>query len=92
MSSSTSLPHLTCLEIAKKYKDENLTVTELVETLLQRISERDPIIKAWAYINEELIFKEAKRLDSVPAAERGPLHGIPFGIKGKFTFLSTSAL
>jgi Asp-tRNA(Asn)/Glu-tRNA(Gln) amidotransferase A subunit family amidase len=55
------------------------TSEELVRACLDRIRERDPEIRAWAYIDPEYALQQARALDRMP--RRGPLHGIPVGIK-----------
>lgn len=72
---------LTATEAAKKIRNGELTVVEYAKSLLSRIEQRDPIVKAWAYLNPEHVLEEAKRLDAVPLAERGPLHGVGIAVK-----------
>ena len=59
----------------------NLTVEEYAMSLLSRIKDRDPTVKAWTYLNPDQVLNEARQLDSVPIEKRGPLHGLPVGIK-----------
>lgn len=49
----------------------------LIRSCLERISLRDPEIKAWAWLDEKLALAQA-------AAARGPLHGVPVGVKDIF--------
>ena len=56
-----------------------VTSRELVETCLLRIEEREPAIGAWAWLDPEQVLAEADRRDREP--RRGPLHGVPVGIK-----------
>lgn len=58
-----------------------LTVEDYAKSLLSRINERDHIIHAWAYLDPDLVISQARRLDSIPPESRGPLHGLPIGIK-----------
>ena len=62
-------------------KSNELSVEDYAKSLLARISERDPGVKAWAYLNPDLIIAEARKLDQVPAEKRGPLHGVAIGVK-----------
>ncbi|RDW65314.1 amidase signature (AS) enzyme-1 [Coleophoma crateriformis] len=72
---------LTATEASKLLRKGDLTVEEYAKSLLSRIEVRDPIIKAWAYLDRDFILDQARTLDSVPESDRGPLHGIPIGIK-----------
>jgi amidase len=58
-----------------------LSVEDYAKSILSRIKERDPMIKAWVYLNPDLVLAEAKKLDQIPLNKRGPLHGIPIGVK-----------
>lgn len=68
----------TALELIR---NDKLTVEEYADSLLARIKDRDAQVKAWVYLNPELILSRAKYLDRIPRDERGPLHGLPIGIK-----------
>lgn len=59
----------------------DLTVEDYAKSLLARIKERDEVVKAWAYLDPEFVLTQARKLDQIPAEKRGPLHGIPIGIK-----------
>ena len=72
---------LTATEVIAKIREGDLTVEQYATSLLTRIQERDPIVKAWVYINAEQVLAEAKRLDQVPIEERGPLHGVAVAVK-----------
>ncbi|NDH61950.1 MAG: amidase [Alphaproteobacteria bacterium] len=55
-----------------------LTSERLVRDCLDRIAEREPAVKAWAFLDPALAIAQAKAAD---AAKGGLLHGIPVGIK-----------
>jgi amidase len=55
-----------------------LTSEKLVRACLDRIAEREPTVKAWAYLDAELALKQARAAD---AAKGGPLRGVPIGVK-----------
>ncbi|MFC1957522.1 amidase [Chloroflexota bacterium] len=63
-----------------------LTVLRLVESCLERIGDLEENIQAWALTDREGALKEAQLLDQELelGKRRGPLHGIPFGIKDIF--------
>jgi Asp-tRNA(Asn)/Glu-tRNA(Gln) amidotransferase A subunit family amidase len=52
---------------------------ERVVSCLARILAREPEIRAWAYMDPQHALAQARALDRMPL--RGPLHGIPIGIK-----------
>ena len=55
-----------------------LTSEKLVRDCLDRIAERDPVVKAWVHLNPDLAVKQATAAD---AATGGLLRGIPVGVK-----------
>ncbi|QIX01418.1 hypothetical protein AMS68_006935 [Peltaster fructicola] len=62
-------------------RNGKLTVEDYTRSLLSRIEARDAQVKAWAYLDKELVLSRAKELDQVPFDKRGPIHGLPIGIK-----------
>lgn len=73
--------YLTASQAHALMQKGELTVENYAKSLLGRIKERDHVIKAWAYLNPELVLAEARKLDQIPAEKRGPLHGIAVGVK-----------
>ncbi len=51
----------------------------LVADCLERIAARDGELLAWAFVDPELALAQARRCDV--EAPRGPLHGVPVGVK-----------
>jgi Asp-tRNA(Asn)/Glu-tRNA(Gln) amidotransferase A subunit family amidase len=56
-------------------------VEEYACALLDHIKKRDPVIHAWAYLDYSRVLTQAKDLDKIRPADRGPLHGLAIGIK-----------
>jgi Asp-tRNA(Asn)/Glu-tRNA(Gln) amidotransferase A subunit family amidase len=79
-----SLDQLSALEVAPRLKSGELSVEAYAKALLASIQEREHEIRAWAYLNPELVLSEAKKLDQIPLDQRGPLFGLPIGIKDVF--------
>src|SRR6185295_4726722 len=52
----------------------------LVAACLERISERDDAVRAWAHIDAGGALAQARERDAA-AAPLGPLHGVPVGVK-----------
>ena len=51
----------------------------LVEALLERVTEREPVLHAWAHLDREAVLREARAADS--RRPQGCLHGVPIGWK-----------
>ncbi len=56
-----------------------ITSEALVADCLERIAARDGELRAWAFVDPELALAQARRCDG--QAPRGPLHGVPVGVK-----------
>ncbi len=80
---------LTATEASKLIRSDKLTVEELAKSYLNRINERDEDVKAWVFLDPDLVLANARALDKVPKAERGPMHGIPIGVKDVIHTLGT---
>ncbi|KAB5570703.1 amidase [Coniochaeta sp. 2T2.1] len=81
MGSTVEPYRLTATEVISQIKNGSLTVEEYAKSLLSRIEQRDPVVKAWAYLDPELVLKRARELDQIPPGQRGPLHGVAVGVK-----------
>jgi Asp-tRNA(Asn)/Glu-tRNA(Gln) amidotransferase A subunit family amidase len=66
-------------EAARRIERGELTSEALVAACLERIAERDEEVRAWAFLDRAHALAQARALDRGP--RRGPLHGIPIGIK-----------
>ncbi|KIW01554.1 uncharacterized protein PV09_07031 [Verruconis gallopava] len=75
------LHRISAVEALKLIRDGDLTIEAYASALLDRIKKRDSVVKAWAYLDPDSVITQAKALDKVPLPERGPLHGIPVGVK-----------
>lgn len=70
---------LTATEAASALRTRSLTATTLVDACLERIDQREPERKAWAFLDPGHAREQARRCDA--ASSRGPLHGIPIAVK-----------
>jgi aspartyl-tRNA(Asn)/glutamyl-tRNA(Gln) amidotransferase subunit A len=70
-------------EMITQIKRRKLSPVALIESILQRIDSLDPSLKAWVTINRKGVLEEARRQqDEITRKNlRGPLHGVPIGIK-----------
>jgi amidase len=78
-SMSDELCNLTATEVARLIAARNISVEEFIRSCVDRVAAREDIIGAWAHIDPDTILAEARKKDSEPV--RGPLHGIPVGVK-----------
>ncbi|KAJ4982714.1 glutamyl-tRNA amidotransferase subunit A (amidase) [Stagonosporopsis vannaccii] len=72
---------LTATEVVQKIKSGELSVQEYASSLIDRIAARDDAVQAWAYLDPVYVLEQAKALDAVPQADRGPLHGVAIAVK-----------
>ncbi|PTD07630.1 Glutamyl-tRNA [Fusarium culmorum] len=77
----SSLYKLTATHALELINNNTISVEAYAKSLLDRIEERDSTVKAWAYLDPALVLSQARALDKLPIEERGPLHGLPIGIK-----------
>ena len=61
-----------------------LTPRGLVGTCRARIAAREPEVMAWAALDAAAIEAERARVETIPAAHRGPLWGLPVAVKDVF--------
>jgi aspartyl-tRNA(Asn)/glutamyl-tRNA(Gln) amidotransferase subunit A len=74
---------LTIREAVEAMRTGGLTAEALLESCLERIRSREATVKAWVEVYEGEARAEACRCDeeSKEGRRRGPLHGIPLGVK-----------
>jgi len=70
-------------DMAGRIADKSLSPVDLVQGYLDRIAEIDPSVQAWRELDGERALRIAReRADEAQQGRiRGPLHGIPVGIK-----------
>jgi amidase len=57
----------------------DFTVQDVAHAIIDRVHERDEAVRAFAYFDESYLLAQAAALDG--ATVRGPLHGVPIGVK-----------
>lgn len=70
---------MTLAELAGSLRAGELSPREAVSACLARIEELDPALNAFISVRAEQALEEAEALERAP--ERGPLHGVPVGVK-----------
>jgi aspartyl-tRNA(Asn)/glutamyl-tRNA(Gln) amidotransferase subunit A len=81
---SEDLHQLGATEAARLIRTRQISSTELVQALLDRINELAEQTGAWAAVTAERALEAASRADaalSTPDVMPGGLHGVPFGVK-----------
>jgi Asp-tRNA(Asn)/Glu-tRNA(Gln) amidotransferase A subunit family amidase len=76
---SGRLNELTATEVARLVSAGEVTCEAVVRACLERIAQREPEVGAWHYLNPERVIARARDIDK--GSRRGPLIGVPFGIK-----------
>ena len=86
-TSDEEIAFLPAHRLSALIKERKLTSARLTDVYLTRIKRLDPILLCAVTIMEEQARAEAKHADAEIAAGRyrGPLHGIPYGIKDLFS-------
>ena len=73
------LTDLTAAEAAIALRDGSLSVEAYARACLDRIEAQDRTLQAWAFVDRDQAIASARALDG--RATRGPLHGVPIGVK-----------
>jgi hypothetical protein len=79
---SAGLNGLSAVETAGRIRSGEISSSELVRACLDRIEEREPVVRAWKFLDPALALAQARRGDT--SEPRGPLHGVPVGLKDQF--------
>ena len=74
---------MTVAEVARAIAARNLSPVELMEALLERIARLDPKLNAFIRLDADVAIHAARAAEAEIASgrQRGPLHGVPVGIK-----------
>jgi hypothetical protein len=80
---SAGLTSLTLKQASERIRAKTVSPRELTQACLDRIQTYNPKIGAWITVMRDKALAQAKTLEDEQAAGhiRGPLHGIPIGIK-----------
>ncbi|MSQ23640.1 MAG: amidase [Chloroflexi bacterium] len=80
------LARLTVVELASSIAQGELTPSEVAEAYLGRIDLLEDRVQAWSHLDPDSVRADAAILTAEAARGqfRGPLHGIPIGIKDEF--------
>jgi Asp-tRNA(Asn)/Glu-tRNA(Gln) amidotransferase A subunit family amidase len=86
MPSTDPLTDLGVREAADRIRRGETSAVALLEACLARVRALDPALQAWAHVDPEGALAAARERDAETNAgrPRGPLHGVPVGIKDIF--------
>ncbi len=75
--------NLTLTQAAESIRSVKLSPVDYLQGLLTHIDKVEPGIRAWVTLDSERAMAEARRCEAEARAGafRGPLHGVPIGIK-----------
>ena len=78
-----SLAFMPATKLAALLKERQVTSTALTKMYLHRLKQYDPVLKCVVTLTDERALAQARKADEEIAAGhyRGPLHGIPWGVK-----------
>ena len=76
---AVSLNAVPATEIVSKTASGAATCEQVARDCLARLEAREPVVKAFSFIDPEHVLREARALDA--RTRRGPLHGVPVGVK-----------
>ena len=79
---SIALNRLGAVQAAHKLQRRELTAVQLVRACFARIEQRESTVHAWTALQKQAALEQAEALDK--GALRGPLHGLPIGVKDLF--------
>jgi Asp-tRNA(Asn)/Glu-tRNA(Gln) amidotransferase A subunit family amidase len=75
-------------QLGSLLRGRKVSSVELTKLYLQRLRRYDPLLKCVVTFMDDLALKQAERADDELQAkkDRGPLHGIPWGLKDIFAY------
>jgi aspartyl-tRNA(Asn)/glutamyl-tRNA(Gln) amidotransferase subunit A len=81
--SPVDIPFLTIAELGRAYDRRDLSPVEVTRALLDRIAAHDGKLHSFIRVTDEIALAEAAAAEREMMAgeRRGPMHGIPYGLK-----------
>src|SRR5436309_13924157 len=73
---------LSAAALARSIDNGELTAEAVMRSCLDRIAEREPVVRAWAHLDHDAALAAARACDK--SVTGGLLKGVPFGIKDIF--------
>src|SRR5271169_2068768 len=76
-------PHrLAATTLVRLIENGELTAEAVVASCLDRIAEREPVVRAWSHLADDAALARAREIDR--SAKKTLLNGVPFGLKDIF--------
>src|SRR5215472_7356437 len=77
------IPFLTIAELGHAYDKKELSPVEVTWALLDRVAAHDGKMHSFIRVTEEVALAQAKAAETelMAGRRRGPMHGIPYGLK-----------
>lgn len=90
-ANKADLAFYTILQLASLIKNKKISSVELTKFFIERIRKYGDTLQCVISVTEEIAMQEAKAADAEIARGkyRGPLHGIPYGLKDLFAVKGT---
>src|ERR1700751_1651845 len=79
---NTEPHHLPVTALVRLIENGELTAAGVVQSCLERIAEREPVVRAWAHLAADAALAQARAIDK--AGRKTLLNGVPFGLKDIF--------
>ncbi len=70
---------LSAADIVSAVAGGTVTCEAVARACIERVASRESVVKAWAHFDGDAVLAQARKLDA--ATVRGPLHGVPVGVK-----------
>jgi len=83
-STASESAQLSASQAASLIAGRKFSCKELVRSCLARIAARDPVVKAWLYLDPIQAIRNARELDKLAPEPKGVLHGFPWGVEDVF--------
>ncbi len=86
-ANEADIAFMTVAQLSQLVKNQKITSTKLTNIYLSRLKKYNDTLQATIAITEELALQQAAKADEEirSGKYRGPLHGIPYGIKDLFS-------
>ena len=81
--SPSDLPYATVAQLGAAYRARTLSPVEVARAMLERIDRLDPSLHAYATVTPDIALAQARDAERElgRGIDRGPMHGVPVGIK-----------